>query len=84
MWIFFIFIVGIINCTYGIHSVGEEEYGVLVLLVKREFNVPVKERTKIQKNAVIKFWRSKEKFTIGEGGILLYEGKKVLIYFTCL
>ena len=74
--IFFIIIVDIC-CIYCIHSVGEEEYGILVLLAKGVFTVPVKERTKVQKNAVVKFWRSKAKFTVGEGDLLLYEGKKV-------
>ena len=41
------------------HAVSEEEYEILVNLVKGEFNTPVKERTRLQKNAIIKFWRAK-------------------------
>ena len=71
----FIFILDI-RCIYGIHSVGEEEYKILVNLAKGTFSVPVKERTRIQKSAVIKFWRSNGKFTV-DGNILFYQGKKV-------
>ena len=61
---------------YCIHSIDEEEYKVLVDLAKGEFSVPVKQRTRIQKNAVVKFWRSNGKFLV-DGDILFYEGKKV-------
>ncbi|XP_066915669.1 uncharacterized protein [Clytia hemisphaerica] len=61
----------------SIHAVGDEEYETLVALAKKTFAVPVKARSKIQKNAVIKFWRSNGKFT-AEEDVLYYKGKKVI------
>ena len=36
------------------------------------------ERTKAQKTSYAKYWRLKEKLSIGKNGLLLFEGKKVL------
>ena len=76
LYILFIFLFVDIPCIYGIHAFGEQEYSIFVQLTKGAFSVPVKERTRIQKNAVIKFWRSKERFTLN-GNILYFDGKKV-------
>ena len=73
----FIFFIVDIRCVHGIHAVGDEEYKALLDLSKGIFSVPVKSRTRIQKSAVVKFWRSNGRFT-AEGNILFYEGKKVL------
>ena len=43
------------DCVYGILSVAKEG----------KFSVPVKDRTRFQKSAVIKPWLSKQKFTVG-------------------
>ena len=62
------------------HVVSEEECEILVNLVKGEFNTPVKERKRLKKNAIIKFWRAKSKYTVDNSmqTILLYNGKRVL------
>lgn len=46
-------------------------------LVKNKFQIPVKERTHLQRNAIVKFWRAKGKFTL-HGSTLVYNGKKVV------
>ena len=52
----------------------------MVNLVKEEFNTPVKERTRLRKNAIIRFWRLKSKYTVDNftQTILFYNGKRVL------
>ena len=48
-------------CSSGyIHTMGEEEYSVITKLMKGEFNVPCSARTKLQKSAIIKYWRLKD------------------------
>ena len=61
--IFTVYIVGIFNCWYSrciyeIHAVEKEEYDVLVKLARGIFSVSVKDRTRIEKNAVVNFWRA--------------------------
>ena len=62
------------------HAVSQEEYEILVNLVKGEFNTTVKERTRLQKNAIIRFWRVKLKYKVDNftQTILFYNGKRVL------
>ena len=48
-----------------IHTVDDDKYETLLLLVKGKFHVPVAERTRSQKSAVVQFWRRKELFTLG-------------------
>lgn len=65
-----------VNCF--IHPVGEEEYDVLLLLAKGEFNKPVKERSQVEKAAVIRFWRAKGRFSADSTEkILLFDNKQV-------
>ena len=40
-----------------IHTVDDDKYETLLLLVEGKFHVPVAERTRSQKNAVVHFWR---------------------------
>lgn len=80
--IFFVYmyIVVLIDPCYSafIHPVGNEEYDILLSLAKGEFSTPKTERSNIEKAAVMKYWRSKGKFTVDESGkILLFENKKV-------
>ena len=70
--------VDIVSSTSGkfIHSLNDNEYKTILKLCKKEFSVPVEERSKEEKAAIIKFWRHKGKFT-NDGDTLLYDGKKV-------
>jgi len=63
-----------------IHTVGDDKYETLLLLVKVKFHVPVAERTRSQKSAVVQFWRRKELFTLGneESPTLYFNGRKVV------
>ena len=62
------------------HAVSEAEYEILVNLVKGEFNIPVKERTRLQKNAIIKFWRAISKYKVDNSTetMLFYNEKRVV------
>ena len=63
-----------------IHTVDDDKYETLLLLVKGKFHVPVAERTRSQKSAVVQFWRRKELFTLGneESPTLYFNGRKVV------
>ena len=56
----------------------EEEYEVIKKLVVGDFNVPVSKRTRLQKSAIIKFWRLKAGLGIDDKGNLLYENRRVV------
>ena len=77
--IFFVYIVHVsidfVNCGF-IHPV--EEYQVLLSLAAGNFATSERERSNIEKAAVVKFWRSKGQFTTDESGkVLLFENKRV-------
>ena len=65
-----------ISQTTFIHPVSEDTYEILLKLCKNEFTVPVAARSNTERAAVIKFWRSRGKFTCKEN-ILHYDGRKV-------
>ena len=56
----------------------EEEYTIIVKLLKGTFNVPVSRRTRVQKSAIVKYWRLKEELSLDTNGALLHQGKRVL------
>ena len=70
--VFDLYIVVHSGCVHSIHAVDNEEYNILLELASGTFSVPVKERTKNQKGAVVKFWQAKGKFTV-EGKQLYYD-----------
>lgn len=71
-----ILFVGNVDCY--IHPIGEDEYEVLLSLANGNFQKPVKDRTNVEKSAVIKFWRAKGRFTVDDSGrVLLFDNKKV-------
>ena len=61
--------------------IGETTNNVLIELLKGTFRKPVKDRTKVEKNAVILFWRRKYDLSLkminGEN-VLFSNGKRVL------
>ena len=61
-----------------LHPIDDDEYELIKLLVKGQFSKPIKERTRKEKNAVIKFWRNKSKFEVKEDGKLYFTGKEVV------
>ena len=66
-----------VNCGFT-HPVGEEEYQVLLSLAVGNFATPKYERSNVEKAAVVKFWRSKGRFTTDESGkVLLFNNKRV-------
>ena len=69
--------VDFLNCDF-IHSVGKEEYQVLLSLAAGNFATPKRERLNVEKAAVVKFWVSKGQFTTDKSGkVLLFYNKRV-------
>ena len=67
------------NCGF-IHPVGEEEYRVLLSLAAGNLATLKRERLNVKKAAVVKFWRSKGRFTTDESGkVLLLDNKRASI-----
>lgn len=48
-----------------LHPFSEEAFKSLLLLVQGKFNVPVAERTREQKNAVMRYWPNRDRFHLG-------------------
>ena len=48
------------------HTISDEVYQTLLLLAQGRFNVPVKDRTRVQKSTVIRFWRWRYLFNFGQ------------------
>ena len=74
-------------CIYGekakgkyLHPFSEEAYKALLLLVQGKFNVPVAERTREQKNAVVRYWRNRDRFHLVPQATptLYFDDKKVV------
>ena len=74
-------------CIYGkkvkgkyLHPFSEEAYKTILLLVQGKFNVPVAERTREQKNAVVRYWRNRDRFHLGPQATptLYFDDKKVV------
>jgi hypothetical protein len=71
-----------INCAEKskyLHPIDDEEYKILVTLTLGRFQKPVKERSVKEKSAVVRFWRAKGKFSVGQDKKLYYDGKQVRI-----
>ena len=47
-------------------AVDEETYSALISLTKEKMAVPVKDRSRAQKAACIRFWRHTSKFKVRE------------------
>ena len=59
---------------------SEEAYKTLLLLVQGKFNVLVAERTREQKDAVVRYWRNRDRFHPGPQATptLYFDDKKVV------
>lgn len=74
-------------CIYGekakgkyLHPFSGEAYKTLLLLVQGTFNMPVAEGTREQKNAVMRYWRNRDRFHLGPQVTLTlyFDDKKVV------
>ena len=65
------------------HAIDDEKYEVLKQLAAGKFAKSAKERSRKEKSAVVKFWRSKAKYTVSDDdtSALLYDGKQVCADF---
>ena len=79
-YIFILTITVNLNSNDGgyIHPMEEEEYEVIKKLVVGDFNVPVSKHTRLQKSAIIKFWRLKAGLGTDDKRNLLYENRRVV------
>lgn len=75
--IFFVTIDIFLHGVSSISTLDNETYDVFVQLIKGDFAVPVKSRTKKQKSAVVRFWRKRGKLSL-KGGMLCFNGKRVV------
>ena len=39
-----------------IHTMGDEAYDMILILVQGKFNVPLKKQSRVQWNTVVRFW----------------------------
>ena len=63
-----------------LHPLSDEAYETILLLLQGDFNVSVAERTREQRNAVVRYWRQRDRFHLGPQSTptLYFDGKKVL------
>ena len=54
-------LIGVDKTAGSWHAVNDEEYGISKQLGTQKFVKPVKEQSRKEKSALIKFWRPKEK-----------------------
>ena len=62
----------------GKRSMLKGTYDTIIKMIKGEFDVPVRERTLEQRNAIVRFWRNQESYQLNEDGVLLCNGKLVI------
>ena len=62
------------------HALSDEAYKTLLLLVQGKFKMPVAERTREQRNAVVHYWRQWDSLHLGPQSTptLYLDGKKVV------
>ena len=62
-----------------IHAMVDEEYDIIIKdFFTGNFNVPVADRTRLQKSAYVKFWRLRKGLSVDFEANLLYEKKKII------
>ena len=80
-----VLLVGISAFAYAVKKqscpVDDDTYETLYKLCEDNFDVPVRERTKAQKAAWVRFWRNREAFSVQRVNgkkLLCFNGKEVL------
>ena len=61
-------------------TIDGDKYETILLLVQGKFNIPANERTRSQKIAIVRFWRTKDLLTLGpeKSPTLYFDGRKVV------
>jgi len=71
-----------IGYTFGkfIHAMSQTEYNIIKDLVINDgkFRISPCHRTKEQRSGYVKYWRLKDRLSVDENGLLLYEGRRIL------
>ena len=65
------------NKSEFMHAVDEETYKTLYSLTEGKFNVPLHQRTRVQKNTVVRYWRRKAAFSIRSDHNLYFNNLQV-------
>ena len=55
------------------HAMRDEQYNIMKDFFTGNFNVPVADRTRLQKSAYVKFWTLRKGLSINLEGSLLYD-----------
>lgn len=57
---------------------SDETYDVILNALKGEFNIPVAERSRIQRAALVRLWRNRQHYALSEDGqAITFDGKLV-------
>ncbi len=69
----------ILECRgHGQRPMSDETYNVILKALKGEFKVPVAERSRIERSALIQLWRKRQHYALSEDGqSLTFDGKLV-------
>ena len=65
--------------TTGKQTMTKETHDTIVDIMNGIFNIPVRERSTVQRNAVLRYWRNRHIFNLGEDGTLLCDEKPVAV-----
>ena len=62
----------------GLRPMADETYSVILKVLKGEFDVPVADRTKTQRAALVRAWRHRHQYSLSDDGkSILCNGKIV-------
>ena len=51
---------------------SNEDYDTIVQKIKGKFDIPVNERSRQQRNAITRYYRNKDKYSLDDRGSLLF------------
>ena len=66
--------------TTGKQTITNETHDTIVDIMNGIFNIRVRERSTVQRNAVGRYWRNRYIFNLGEDGTLLCDEKPVAVF----
>ena len=69
---------------HGNKMMDDETYDVIIKALRGEFHIPVKERTRIQRSALVRLWRNKHLFRLSDDNKSLLCNGKLVVKKSCL
>lgn len=64
-------------CILAISSLEDETYNVFLEMLKKEFSVPIKDRSAKVRSALVRFWRNRKHLSLS-GNQVCFDGKVIL------